>query len=189
MYSYGHPHMAERKQDDQLEHTYNSYERIRDVDLKTWQRRWTIGKSGERVGISVLAARHNDDDDDVFTCLKLFLSTWIRRYHHQFIHTAQSSLDLSSSIPVILAWELIRERHLWVCSCFSSSASHVLFVFLGRFMRWEVIGCTTVASRGVVSRFCSRQRAAFSFCLYLFFSSILFTQSLRSGRIWHKVSF
>ena len=42
--------------------TYTSYARIRDVDLKTCQRRWTIGKSGERgSGISVLAARHDDD--------------------------------------------------------------------------------------------------------------------------------
>ena len=57
--------MAEQKQDDQLEHTYSSYVRIRDVALKTRQRRWTIGKRGERgSGISVLAARHDDDDDD-----------------------------------------------------------------------------------------------------------------------------
>ena len=36
----------------------------RDVALKTCQRRWTIGRSGERgSGISVLAARHDDDDD------------------------------------------------------------------------------------------------------------------------------
>ena len=38
MYSYGPPHMAEQKQDDQLEHTYSSYVRIRDVALKTYQR-------------------------------------------------------------------------------------------------------------------------------------------------------
>ena len=25
MYSYGHPHIAKQKQDDQLEHTYSSY--------------------------------------------------------------------------------------------------------------------------------------------------------------------
>ena len=51
------------KQDDQLEHTYSSYVRIRDVALKTCQRRWTIGKSGERgSGISVLVARHDDDE-------------------------------------------------------------------------------------------------------------------------------
>ena len=37
--------------------------RIRDVVQKTCQRRWTIGKSGGRgSGISVLSARHDDDD-------------------------------------------------------------------------------------------------------------------------------
>ena len=64
MYSYGPPHMAEQKQDDQLEHTYSSYVRIRDVALKTCQRRWTIGRNGERgSGISMLAARHDDDEE------------------------------------------------------------------------------------------------------------------------------
>ena len=57
--------MAKQKQDDQLEHTYSSYVRIRDVTLKTGQKRWMIGRSGEREsGISVLAARHDDHDDD-----------------------------------------------------------------------------------------------------------------------------
>ena len=66
MYSYGPPHMAEQKQDDQLEHTYSSYVRMQDVALKTNQRRWTIGRSGERgSGISVLVARHDDGDDDL----------------------------------------------------------------------------------------------------------------------------
>ena len=39
MYSYGPPHMAKQKRDDQLEHTYSSYVRIRDVALKTCQKR------------------------------------------------------------------------------------------------------------------------------------------------------
>ena len=40
--------------------------RIRDVVLKTYLGRWTIGRSGERgSGISVLPARY-DDDDDIF---------------------------------------------------------------------------------------------------------------------------
>ena len=57
--------MAEQKQDDQLEYTYSSYVRIRDVALNTCQRQWTIGRSGERgSGISVLGVRHDDDDDD-----------------------------------------------------------------------------------------------------------------------------
>ena len=65
MYSYGPPHMAKQKQDDQLEYTYSSYVRIRDVTLKTRQKRWMIERSGERgSGISVLAAWHDDDDDD-----------------------------------------------------------------------------------------------------------------------------
>ena len=37
--------------------------KIRDVTLKTCQKRWMIGRSGERgSGIFVLAARHDDDD-------------------------------------------------------------------------------------------------------------------------------
>ena len=71
MYSCGPPHMANQKQDGQLEHTYSSSVMIRDVTLKTCQRRWMIGKHGERgSGISVLAARH-DDDDDIY--IKLIL--------------------------------------------------------------------------------------------------------------------
>ena len=62
MYSYGPPHMAGQKQDDQHEHTFSSYLRIRDIALKTCQRRWTIGKSGKRgSGISVPVERQDDD--------------------------------------------------------------------------------------------------------------------------------
>ena len=57
--------MALQKQDDQHEHTFSNYVRIRDVVLKTYLGRWTIGRSGERgSGISVLPAWHDDDDDD-----------------------------------------------------------------------------------------------------------------------------
>ena len=59
------PHMAVQKQDDQHEHTFSNYVRIRDIVQKTCLRRWTIGKIGERgSGKSVLPARHDDDDDD-----------------------------------------------------------------------------------------------------------------------------
>ena len=69
MYSYGPPHMAVQKRDDQHEHTFSSYVRIRDAVLKTYLGRWTIGRSGERgSGISVLPARY-DDDDDVYIYL------------------------------------------------------------------------------------------------------------------------
>ena len=77
MYSYGSPHMAVQKQDNQYERTFSSYVRIRDVVLKTYQGRWTIGRSGERgSGISVLPARYDDDDIYIYMHLK----TWgIRR--------------------------------------------------------------------------------------------------------------
>ena len=72
MYSDGPPHMAGQKQDNQLEHTSSSYVRIRDVALKTSQRRWTIGKSGERgSGISVLVARHVDGDNYCYSCVRI----------------------------------------------------------------------------------------------------------------------
>ena len=48
MYSYGPPHMAKQKQNDQLEHIYSSDVRIWDVALKTCQRWWMIGRSGDR---------------------------------------------------------------------------------------------------------------------------------------------
>ena len=38
MYSYGPPHMAEQKQDDQLEHRFGSYVRIQDAALRTCQK-------------------------------------------------------------------------------------------------------------------------------------------------------
>ena len=87
MYFYGPPQMAEQKQDDQLEHTYSSYVRIRDVALKTCRRRWTIGRSGERGSRkSVQAARHDNDDDDIFYCCfsdcsLLFLSILLTGYN------------------------------------------------------------------------------------------------------------
>ena len=53
-----------KSRDDQHEHTFSNYVRIWDVVQKTCLRRWTIGKSGERgSGISVLPARHDDDDE------------------------------------------------------------------------------------------------------------------------------
>ena len=66
--------MAKQKQDDQLEHTFSSYVRIRDVTLKTCQRWWIIGRSGEREsGISVLAARRDDDDDDIYIYIYIYI--------------------------------------------------------------------------------------------------------------------
>ena len=99
MYSYGPPHMVVQKQDDQLEFTYSNYVRTQDVTLKTCRRRWMIGRSGERgSGISVLAARHDDDDDDlsIYDCsnLSIYLSIY------QWLFT---SLNLSMIVHIYLS--------------------------------------------------------------------------------------
>ena len=71
------PTYGRAKAGDHLEHTFSSYVRIRDVALKTCKRRWTIGKSGERVsGISVLPAWH---DDDVFIYQPLWMGRMWRK--------------------------------------------------------------------------------------------------------------
>ena len=89
MYSYGPPHTAGQKQDDQLEHTFSSYVRIRDVLLKTYQRRWTIGRSGERgSGISVLA-RHLNELRSFFHTLKCF---------HLFLSNTNNSIYYESFV-------------------------------------------------------------------------------------------
>ena len=68
--------MAAQKQDDQHERTFSSYVRIRDVVMKTYLGRWTIGRSGERgSGISVLPARY-DDDDDLYLLRAIFNKSW-----------------------------------------------------------------------------------------------------------------
>ena len=57
--------MVEQKQDDQLEPTYSSSVPIRDVDLKTCRKQWTIERGGEKgSGRFEQIARHDDDDDD-----------------------------------------------------------------------------------------------------------------------------
>ena len=89
MYSYGPPHITEQKQDEELEPTFSSSVRIRDVALRTYQKRWMIGRSGERwSGISVLAARHDDDDDDIHICRKRKIyPDWFISFLHRHTHT------------------------------------------------------------------------------------------------------
>ena len=83
MYSYGPPHMAKQTQDEQLEHTYSSYVRIRDVAQKTCQKRWMIGRSGDRgSGISVQAARHDDDESPWWKFIKTETLTF---HYNEFI--------------------------------------------------------------------------------------------------------
>ena len=58
--------MDEKRQDNQLEPIYSSPVPIQDVAMKTYRERWTIEKGGKwELGISVLMAWHDDDDDNV----------------------------------------------------------------------------------------------------------------------------
>ena len=101
MYSYGPPHMAMQKQDDQHEHTFSSYVRIRDVVLKIYQGRWTIGRSGERgSGISVLPARHDDDDDDDSIQHDSFICNTVKRLQVLRCNTDNSILHTSKRFQV-----------------------------------------------------------------------------------------
>ena len=80
------PTHGRAKQDDQHEHTFSSYVRIRDVVLKTYLGLWTIGRSGERgSGISVLPTRYDDDDysveEPVCRGWKWTFPTRIHMYH------------------------------------------------------------------------------------------------------------
>ena len=92
MYSYGPPHMAVQKQDDQHEHTFNRYVRIRDVVLKTYLGRWTIGRSGERgSGISVIPARYDDDDIYILVIFNSWNLSCDLRFHGVFFFLKQQS--------------------------------------------------------------------------------------------------
>ena len=74
MYSGGPLHMAEQRQDDQLEPTHSSSVSMRDVTLNTYGKLWTIGRGGERgSGISVLMARLDDDDDDIYEYFQTYI--------------------------------------------------------------------------------------------------------------------
>ena len=132
MYSYGPQHMAGQKQDDQHEHTFSSYVRIRDVALKTCQRRWTIGKSGERgSGISVLPARH--DDDDIYMSERetedgerererereresLYIYTCIHMYSDRQTDRDTDQKEIITSCN-FSRWQLNINMHIYECYC------------------------------------------------------------------------
>ena len=59
-------HRDEQRLDVQFEHTYSSSVLILDVAQKTCQKKGMIGRGGEKGSeISVLAVRHDNDDDDL----------------------------------------------------------------------------------------------------------------------------
>ena len=107
MYSYGSPHTAAQKQDDQHERTFSSYVRIQVVVLKTYLGRWTIGRSGERgSGISVLPARYDDDDIYIYNvCVCVCMSVCVCTYILIWIH------DLNTRKKVSIRDHQLKERN------------------------------------------------------------------------------
>ena len=125
MYSYGPPRMAEQKQDGQRELTYSSYVKTQDVTLKTCRRRWTIGRSGERLsGISVLAARHDDDDDDIY--IYIYIYTYKHTHDYWMIndipsHEVSQKREIYSKMHPLVYRVLYINFSVW---------THCLLVFL-----------------------------------------------------------
>ena len=83
-----------------------SYGRIWDVALKTCQRRWTIGRRGERgSGISVLAARHDDDDNSWNIHFNINQSQTMQSLHTRIkILIKNILLLLFKRIPLLIEW-------------------------------------------------------------------------------------
>ena len=94
MYSFGPPHMAVQKQDDQHEHTFSNYVRIREVVQNTCLRRWTIGKCGERGSeISLLPARHDDIYIYIYIYSIYIYKKWIRGNEREIEKDRQERQD------------------------------------------------------------------------------------------------
>ena len=109
------PHMVKLKQGNQLEPTYSSTGMIRGVALRTCQKWWTIGRSGERgSGISVMVARHDDDDDKRTqeTHFRFFFCFFLQNDEHK-------TAELRKGIHLFKIFQckyfIVLHVHLWIC--------------------------------------------------------------------------
>ena len=108
------------KQVDLLESTYNRSVLIRDVILRTSEKRWPIEKGGRRtLGIFVLMVRHEDDDDilvpeviisDVL-CLSLDLSTSYSPHQADSIRDNQSLVYTKDNQSLVYTKEKKRKKY------------------------------------------------------------------------------
>ena len=141
MYSYGPPHMAGQKQNDQLEYTSSSYVRIRDVALKTCQRRWTIGRSGGRgPGISVPVALH----DDIYIYIYIYKVRLIT-YNKKF-----KASNVRGSLNKFFVWALLLIVHIQIPFKVISSGYNALDVPFQQLLEGliEVLLCERVSDLG-----------------------------------------
>ena len=107
-------HMDDQRQDDQLELTYCSSVPIRDVTLRTCRKQWTIGRGGERgSGISVLMARH--DDDEYEECSKIKVQTFNNLTFIYCAYGTSTTILLSFFVAIginALVSSLVSELHI-----------------------------------------------------------------------------
>ena len=95
------PHMAGQK----YEHTFSSYVRIRGVALKTCQRRWTIGKSGERGSVCVREREREsggEGERDMNILGLIYRLIWIDCYIYIYIYSVRERVCVC-----------MRERERW----------------------------------------------------------------------------
>ena len=84
--------MDVHRQDDQFKPTYSSSVLIRAVALRTCQKQWTIGRGGERgSGISVLIARHDDDDDGCIPYSRVLILCEIQSVSSRYLNSYDTS--------------------------------------------------------------------------------------------------
>ena len=139
MYSYGSPHMAAQKRDDQLERTFSSYVRIQDVVLKTYLGRWTIGRSGERgSGISVLPARYDDDDDEGFLLLLLILLL-VAGNHKIAYKQLLRDMNTWNHLSIYLSIYSILSVFLYISINFSIYLPIKIYFYLSVYQRYKSI--------------------------------------------------
>ena len=150
MYSGGPPHMDVQKQDDQHELTYSNYVRTQDVTLKTCRRRWMIERSGERgSGISVLAARH-DDDYIPRHAHKYIIYIYIYIYYHpqtdcfvvsQFISVAKYAKDFKMGWKPgwLYASQISYSRAIVNLNTSEEICTYIFFVYILRLTATRVL--------------------------------------------------
>ena len=102
MFSYGPPHMAEQKLGNQLRPTYRSSVRIRDIALRTCQKWWTIGKSGEREsGISMLVARQDDHD---YIYIYIYIYIYLLTYYLLAFTVTRKKKKKRQNLEITISW-------------------------------------------------------------------------------------
>ena len=132
-------------QDDQLETTYSNSVPIRDADLRTCRKQWTIEKGGERgSGISLPMARHDDND--------IYIYIYREREREMCVCVCVFDVSVFKVINFVKMWIQIHNiqftlPHLQIHQVFSQFESKTISIILGNDQIWsKVFGQTNLVS-------------------------------------------